>query len=93
MSHRMGALHGANDPLRPGDILKGVLRLVVGDRHILRPADIVEMGVFRSDARIIQPCGDGIHRSDLPVCILTEIGFHAVEYPQAPGTLKTQGLS
>ena len=45
--------------------------------------DIVEVSVLRADAGIVQSGGDGVHRRDLSVLILAEIGFHAVENAQA----------
>ena len=35
--------------------------------------------MLRTHARIIQPRGNGVHRGDLSVSILAEIGLHAVE--------------
>ena len=46
---------------------------------------VIEMGVLRSDARVIQSRGDGVDRCNLPVFILAEVGLHAVEDAQLSG--------
>lgn len=53
MGHGVGRLNGGDDTLRPGQILEGVDRLLVSDRDIFRPADVMEVGVFRADARVV----------------------------------------
>ena len=55
IGHGVGRFNGGDDALRPGQILKGTHRLLIGDRDIFRPADGVEMGVFRTNARVVQP--------------------------------------
>lgn len=62
MGHCMGAFYGADDALRPGQVLKGFHCLVIGNRNVLRSADIMEMGMFRPDTGIIQSCRDGVDR-------------------------------
>ena len=85
MGHRVGRLDGRNDALHAAGVLKGVHRLVIGDGHILRPANVVEPGVLRPDARIVQPGGNRIYRGDLPILVLAEIALHPVEDAQASG--------
>ena len=41
--------------------------------------------MFRADAGIVQSGGDGVHRRDLSVLILAEVGFHTMENAQPPG--------
>ena len=50
----MSGLNGGNDALGAGEVFKGIYRLVVGDRNIFRSAGVVEPGVFRPDAGIVQ---------------------------------------
>ena len=47
--------------------------------------DVVEVGVLRADARVVQPGGDGVDRGDLAVLVLAEVGLHAVENAQPAG--------
>ena len=47
----MGGLNGGNDALGAGEVFEGVYRLVIGDRHIFRPAGVVEPGVLRARCR------------------------------------------
>ena len=81
----MGRLNGGDDPLGAGQVLEGLHRLLVGDGDILGPSRVVEVGVLRADARVVQPGGQGVHRGDLPVLVLAEVGLHAVENSQPAG--------
>ena len=76
---------GRDDALRPRQIFKGAHRLLVGDGHILRPPDVVQVSVLRPNAGIVQSGGDGVYRSDLAVLVLTEVGLHAMKDAQAAG--------
>ena len=40
--------------------------------------------LFRPHSRIIQAGGDRVHRGDLAVLVLAEVGFHAVKIPSFP---------
>ena len=81
----MGRLDGGDDTFQTAEIFKGVHRLAVRDGHVLRPSGVVEPGVLRPDAGVVQPGGNGVHRGDLAVLVLTEVGFHAVKDAQPPG--------
>ena len=50
--------------------------------NILRAADVVQVRVLRADAGVVQTGGDGVHRRDLAVLVLAEVGLHAVENAQ-----------
>ena len=50
--------------------------LVIPKAHA---ADIMEICMFRADTWIIETCRYGIHRGDLSIFILAEIGFHSVK--------------
>ena len=82
----MGRLDGRDDALRTGQILKGADGFLIRDGDIFGPAGIMEPGVLRAHAGIIQAGGDGIHRGDLAVFILAEIALHAVEDTRAAGS-------
>ena len=62
-----------NNTLGFCQIFKGVYRFVICDWDILGPSDIVQMSMFRTNAGVIQSCGNRVNRSDLSVLILTEI--------------------
>ena len=79
----MGGLDGRDDALGAGQIFKGVHSFIVGDGDIFRAADVMEPCVLRADAGIVQTGGNGVHRGDLAVFILAEIGLHAVENAQS----------
>ena len=85
IGHGVGRLDGRDDALRAGEVLEGVHRLRVGDGDVLGPAGVMEHGVLRPDAGVVQAGGDGVDRGDLPVRVLTEVGLHAVEDAQLSG--------
>ena len=79
LCYRMGTLNGTDDSLGSCQIFKSIHCFIIRDGHILRSADVMQISMLRSDAGIIQSCGNGIYGSDLSVLILAEIGFHAME--------------
>ena len=54
MCNRVGRLNCRNDSFRPGKVFKCVYRLLVRYRNIFRSSDIMQISMFRADARIIQ---------------------------------------
>lgn len=80
--HRVCALYRWDYALGPRQVLEGVHGAVVGDRHILRPAQGLEVRVLRADAGVVQPRRYRVHRGDLPVAVLAEERLHPVEYPR-----------
>ena len=79
LCYRMGTLNSADDSFSSCQIFKSIYRFIIRNRDILRSADVMQISMLRSDAGIIQSCGNGIYRSDLSVFILAEIGFHSME--------------
>lgn len=75
----MGALYGRDYALGPGEVLERVHRLVVGDGDVLGPVQRFQISVLRTYPGVIQTGRYGIHGRDLPVGVLAEQGFHAVE--------------
>ena len=63
----------------PTQIFESIDCLFIGYGNILGSADIVEIGVLRADAGIVEACGDRINGCDLAELILAEIRLHAVE--------------
>ena len=85
MGHGVAGLDGRDDALHAGEILKRIHRLVVGDRHILRSSDVVQIRMLRADAGIVEPGGDGVDRRDLAKFVLAEIAFHPVKDAETSG--------
>ncbi|MNT59242.1 hypothetical protein D3C72_1967370 [compost metagenome] len=50
----MRAFQRGDDPLFLRQPTVGVDRFVIGDRDIVHPACVVQQGVFRPDARVVQ---------------------------------------
>src|SRR3712207_8580519 len=49
-------------------------RLLVGGGDVLRPAAVVQEGVLRPDAGIVEAGGDRVGVEDLPVLVLQQVG-------------------
>ena len=59
---------------------KAFERLRVGRRHVGDAAGILQPGMLRPDAGIIEPGGDRMAFENLPVGVLQEIGAVAVQH-------------
>ena len=58
-------------------------RFVIGHRHVACAAAILEPGVLRTDAGVIETGRDGMGFADLPVGILQHIRAVAVQHAHA----------
>src|SRR5580692_2554408 len=77
-------LQRRDDPFELRAELKSVKRFLVGRREISHPTDVVEPGVLRPDAWIVQAGGDRMAFKDLTVIRLQKISAVAVQHPRAP---------
>ena len=59
--------------------MKRFQRFVVGDGGVGRSLDVLEKAMLRSDAWVVQPSGDAVGLSHLPMLVLEQVGFGAVE--------------
>ena len=73
-----------DDALHTAEVFERVDGLVVGDGHVSRASAVVQRGMLGPDARVVKAGGNGVHRCDLPVLILTEVAFHAMEDAEPP---------
>ena len=80
MRQRMRRFQRRNDPLGPGAELERRQRLLVGRRHVLDAADVVQPRMLRPDPRIVQTGADRVRLDDLPVIVLQQIGPVAVQH-------------
>ena len=60
--------------------MKGVEGFVVGHRGVLDAPDVVQPGVFRADARVVQAGGNRVGVDDLAIVVLQQEGTVAVEH-------------
>ncbi len=60
--------------------MEGLQGFVVGDRHILDALDVMQPGVFRADAGIVQAGGNGVGVGDLAILVLQQEGAIAVQH-------------
>ena len=75
----VAGLERRQDALEPAAEREGVQRLVVGDRLDLDPADVLEPGLLRPDARIVEPGRDRVRLDHLAVLVLQQVGALAVQ--------------
>ena len=54
LRNSVGTFQRGYDPFQPAQLLKGLKSEGVRDGGILHSADVVKIGVFRSDARIVK---------------------------------------
>jgi hypothetical protein len=80
----VGRLEGGDDSLRAGEVAKGVDGLVVGHGRILDPPGLLEVRVFRADARIIEARGGRVRLEDLAPRVLKQVREGAMEDPRRP---------
>ena len=72
-----------NDALQLAAKLERLQRLGVGDADIFRAAHVVQPGMFRPDAGIVEPGRDRVALEDLAVGVLQQIGAVAVQHAGA----------
>ena len=80
MGQSMRRLERRDDALHARAELEGLERLVVVDRDVLDAAEIVEPGMLRPDAGIVEPGRDRMRVLDLPVLVLQKICPVAVQH-------------
>src|SRR5260221_13139199 len=78
-SQRMGGLQRRDDALKLAAKLKRRHSLVVGRREESHPAQVVEPGMFRADAGIVEAGGDRMGLLDLSVVVHQQVRAIAVE--------------
>src|SRR5690606_23892958 len=54
-----------------------------GRGDVLRATDVGEPGVLRADARVVQPCGDGVRLDRLTVLVLQHVRLRTVQDARA----------
>ena len=77
--HRVRGLDRRNDAFAPAQQQHRVHRLGVGDRQVLGSAGVLEEGVLRADARVVETRGDGVRLDGLPVLVLQQVGVGTLE--------------
>src|SRR6266851_1961251 len=58
---------------------RGIQSRLIGDGGIFGAALIGEPGVLGSDGGIVEACGNGMCRGDLPVVVLQDVGVRSLE--------------
>ena len=79
----MRRLKRRDDAFKPRAQLERLQRLFVGDRHILRATGVMQPGMFRADARVIETGRDRKAFQNLAIIILQQIGAVAVQHTGA----------
>ena len=76
----MGRLQRRDDAFQAAALLERLHGFVVGDRHVLDAADLVQPGVLGADAGVVEAGGDRVGVGDLPVGVLQQVGAVAVQH-------------
>src|SRR5882672_3048138 len=91
----MGRLDGGDNSLGAAQFYSCLHRLIVGGAHELYAAGLEQMGVHRSDARVIEARRNGIRLDHLTVLGLHEQRLTPVEYTrlaQGRGSRRFTGI-
>ncbi len=83
MRQRVRRFQRRNDALGAGAELERLQRLLVGRGDVFDAADIVQPGMLRPDAGIVQAGADAVRLLDLAVVVLQQIGAVAVQHAGA----------
>src|SRR2546427_2801936 len=68
----MAGLQGGNDAFGAAQVVEGVQRLLVGDAHVLGPAQFLQPGVLGADAGVVEAGADAVRLGDLAVLVLQD---------------------
>src|SRR4030095_5861004 len=79
LRNSVSALERGNNPFQPAQKLKCFECLLVSNRCVLDPADIMEVSMFRPHAWVIESGGNGVSAGDLPVLVLQNIDQRTLE--------------
>ena len=66
----MCGLNRRDNSLHSGEIFKGADGLLIGDGKVFTAPGFSQLGMFRSNTRIIQTSGEGLDRCNLAFLIL-----------------------
>ena len=80
---RVRRLDRRDDALGAAEQREGLHRLGVGDRAVLGAADVVQVGVLRADAGVVQAGADRVRLDGLAVVVLQQVGAGAVQHARA----------
>ena len=83
LRERMARLKRRDYALEDAQRVKRGYRLVVVYDGVFGAARVVEMAVFRADARVVQPGGDGLRVDDVPDVRLEKHGLSTMEDAKA----------
>ena len=88
---RVGALERRHNAFRTSQAHGCLQGFLIGGRHVLRPAGVMQGRVLRADRRVVQAGGNGVGQGDLAGVILQDIGIGSLQYARA-AALETCGV-
>ena len=80
MRQRVRGLERRNDSLGARAQLKRRQRFLIGRRYVFDAADVMQPGMLRPDAGIIQPRTDRVRLDDLSVIVLQQVRAIAMQH-------------
>ena len=66
----MGAFQGRDDAFQAAALVERGERFVVGHRGVFDAADVMQPGVFRADAGVVEAGGNRMRIDDLAIVVL-----------------------
>ena len=74
----MTGLQSRNDSFQVGQIVEGLQGFLIGGDDVVYPLEILQLGMLRADAGVIEPGRDGVGVHNLTVVIRHQVGPIAV---------------
>ena len=76
----MAGLECGNDAFGAAQVVEGLQGFLVGDAHVLGAFGVLQPGMLRSHARIVQAGTDAVGLDDLSVIALQHVGAVAMQH-------------
>ncbi len=84
IGYGMCGFDGRDDPFCSGEFEECVDRFFIADGRIIDTVDIFEVGMLRSDRRVVQTAGNRVDLLWLTLFILKHVRFEAVHHARFP---------
>ena len=83
LGDRVARFERRDDALGPAQPMERDERIGVGDPDVFGPADVLQVGMLGTDARVVEPGRDRMRLGDLAVLVLQQVGAVAVQHAGA----------
>src|SRR5690606_33061250 len=90
---RVARFERRDDALRSAERLESLERLLIGDGDVASAAAVLQVGVLRANARIVETGGDRVRLDHLAVLILQHVRARAMKDANAPSAERRSVLA